>query len=128
LSAISATFLLCVASAFNGAWRSDRPNSELYLYYLEHKLRLIETVGTAQDKIRFCLDPLAEYLAALAVADLLADNAVEWKTVILEPAQELKESISIETMRGFLLAVQDVCGTRYPQAPMHSDLALLFAC
>jgi hypothetical protein len=103
----------------------DRPNPELHLHYLEHKLRLIETVGTAQDKIRFCLDPLAEYLAALAVADLLADNTVEWKTVILEPAQELKESISSETMRGFLLAVQDVNRTRYPQASMHSELAHL---
>jgi hypothetical protein len=55
----------------------------------------------------------------------LADNAVEWKTVILEPAQELKESISIETMRGFLLAVQDVNRIRYPQASMHSALAQL---
>jgi HEAT repeat protein len=103
----------------------DRPDPDLHLDYLEHKLRLIETVCTAQDKIRFCLDPLAEYLAALAVADLLADNAVEWKITILKPVQALEETLSIETMRGFLLAVQDVYRTLYPQAQIHAQLSHL---
>ncbi|HEY9824064.1 MAG TPA: HEAT repeat domain-containing protein [Stenomitos sp.] len=96
--------------------RLDRDNPEVHLTYLEGTLRLIETVGTGQDRIRFCLDPLAEYLAALEITDELEDNAGQWQTMILQPAQAaLKQAIPVETMRGFLLALQDVYRTREAQ-------------
>jgi hypothetical protein len=105
----------------------DRPDPELHLHYLEHKLRLIETVGTAQDKIRFCLDPLAEYLAALAAIDLLKDNADEWQTAIVKPVRQITQIIPIETMRGFLLAVQDVCRSRSSEVHVYADVAQILA-
>jgi HEAT repeat protein len=105
----------------------DRPDPELHLHYLEHKLRLIETVGTAQDKIRFCLDPLAEYLAALAAIDLLKDNADEWQTAIVKPVRQMTQTVPIETMRGFLLAVQDVCRSRSFEVHVYADVAQILA-
>jgi hypothetical protein len=36
-----------------------------HLNYLEQKLSLIQTIGSAEDRVRFLLDPLAEYLGAL---------------------------------------------------------------
>ncbi|MGB8701759.1 MAG: HEAT repeat domain-containing protein [Thermosynechococcaceae cyanobacterium] len=93
----------------------DRPEPEVHLNYLEQTLRLIETVGAGQDRVRFCLDPLAEYLAALAVVERLGQQASQWQTTILKPAEGLRTSVPIETMRVFLWAIQDVYQTRYPQ-------------
>jgi HEAT repeat protein len=91
---------------------SGREEPEAHLDYLEKTLRLIETVGASQDRIRFCLDPLAEYLAALAVADLVASDSAQWQHLILETATQLKQTVPLDTMRGFLLAIRDVWQTQ----------------
>ena len=55
----------------------DKP--EQRLSYLEKRLHLIQTVGTAENRIRFTLDPLAEYLAALHLVDTLGADEPGWK-------------------------------------------------
>jgi HEAT repeat protein len=85
---------------------------ETHLDYLETKLRLIETVGASQDRLRFCLDPLAEYLAALAVAEQVACNPEQWQPLILDAVAQLKQTVPLDTMRGFLLALRDVWQTQ----------------
>jgi hypothetical protein len=44
-------------------------NADHYLDYLEHRLHLIHTIGPAEDHVRFALDPIAEYLAGLYLAE-----------------------------------------------------------
>jgi HEAT repeat protein len=74
------------------------------LKYLEERLRLIQTIGAAQDKIRFALDPLAEYLAALQVLELGQKNQYFWN----EFWQQITlASDEIESITGFLLALRD---------------------
>lgn len=78
-------------------------DAENRLQYLEKRLRLIQTIGNAQDKIRFALDPLAEYFAAMQVLELGEKNQQFWdefwnQVIALEKIEEIK---------GFLLALQD---------------------
>ncbi len=74
---------------------------------------MIETIGLGKNLIQFCLDPLAEYLAALRVIEIVGLNEQQWQTTVLQPARTLIRSQPIETIRGFLLAIRDVYGARY---------------
>jgi len=65
--------VLAVLTASNG-----NNSAEARLQYLEKHLRLIQTVGSAQDKIRFALDPLAEYLAGLHLVEDYSNNKTKW--------------------------------------------------
>jgi HEAT repeat protein len=91
----------------------NREDPEGHLNYLEEKLRLIETIGPGKTLIQFCLDPLAEYLAALRVIETVELNEQQWQTTVLQPSRTLIRSQPIETIRGFLLAIRDVYGARY---------------
>jgi HEAT repeat protein len=78
------------------------------LDYLERRLRLIETVEPERDKVRFTLDPVAEYLAGLHLVDRHGMDATAWK-VFLARAEEMHDP---EALRGFLLAARDCCLAR----------------
>ncbi len=74
------------------------------LKYLEERLHLIDTIGAAQDKIRFALDPLAEYLAAMQMLELCQNNQDFWNEFW---HQITTASVGIDPITGFLLALQD---------------------
>jgi len=79
--------------------------AESRLEYLETRLRLIQTVGAARDQIRFALDPLAEYLAALhLLLRQLGDEPNLWRD-FLTYADSLPDAPA--GIRGFLLATRD---------------------
>jgi cation transport regulator ChaB len=73
---------------------------------LEHKLRLVETIGAGRDRIRFALDPLAEYLAGLHAVDNYRDDEKAWREFL---AKADAAPGAPEAIRGFLLAVYDCC-------------------
>ena len=88
-------------------------NTETRLKYLEDRLRLIQTIGPAQDQIRFALDPLAEYLAALHLLEDYGKNQGQWRKFLAQTAAMPGAPTAI---RGFLLAVWDCCLTKGTQA------------
>ncbi|MBT9313152.1 HEAT repeat domain-containing protein [Leptothoe kymatousa] len=76
------------------------------LDYLEKPLSLIRTISPAKTRIRFTLDPLAEYLAALHLVERLRDNENDWQAFF----QEIyAKSNSLEEIQGFLLALRNCC-------------------
>ncbi|MBD2441598.1 HEAT repeat domain-containing protein [Nostoc sp. FACHB-110] len=75
------------------------------LQFLEKRLRLIQTIGAAQDKIRLALDPLAEYLAGLYLIDTYASDTTSWQDFLTQ----VNAISDIELIKGFLLAVRDCC-------------------
>lgn len=81
-------------------------DTETRLKYLEDRLRLIQTIGAAQDQIRFALDPLAEYLAGLHLIDLYGKNQGQWRKFL---AQINAMPGTPAAIQGFLLAVRDCC-------------------
>ncbi|MBD2043086.1 HEAT repeat domain-containing protein [Microcoleus sp. FACHB-672] len=87
-------------------------NAASCLDYFEKHLRLLKSIGYAEerknrDKIRFALDPLAEYLAALyLVQDHCKDDEKNWRELLAEVE---KKSGNLEEIKGFLLAVRDCC-------------------
>ncbi|AFY32265.1 HEAT repeat domain-containing protein [Calothrix sp. PCC 7507] len=75
------------------------------LQFLEKRLRLIQTIGAAQDKVRLALDPLAEYLAGLYLIDTYGADTAFWQD-FLSQANAIPD---VELIKGFLLAVRDCC-------------------
>ncbi|HEY9671650.1 MAG TPA: HEAT repeat domain-containing protein [Waterburya sp.] len=88
-------------------------NAETRLKYLEDRLRLIQTIGPAQDQIRFALDPLAEYLAALHLLEDYGKNQGQWRKFLAQTAAMPGAPTAIQ---GFLLAVWDCCLAKGTQA------------
>jgi HEAT repeat protein len=76
------------------------------LAYLEERLRLVQTTGEARDRVRFALDPLAEYLAGLHVLESHGSSESAWREFL---AQADKMPGSPEAIAGFLLAMRDCC-------------------
>ncbi|MFQ4141498.1 PBS lyase [Chlorogloeopsis sp. ULAP02] len=83
----------------------DSDTAEARLKHLEKRLRLIQIIGAAQDKIRLALDPLAEYLAGLYLIDTYGSDAAAWRDFLLQ-ADTMPD---VELIKGFLLAVRDCC-------------------
>jgi hypothetical protein len=81
-------------------------NIDNRLKYLEDRLRLIQTIGPAQDQIRFALDPLAEYLAALQLLEDYGKNQGQWRKFLTQVTTLPGAPAAIQ---GFLLAVRDCC-------------------
>lgn len=81
-------------------------DAEEILTYLEHRLKLIQTQGAALNKIRFTLDPLAEYLASVYLVEKYGDDDNLWRN-FLTKAKQLNAEVGITA--GFLLAVRDCC-------------------
>lgn len=80
-------------------------DAEVRLKHLEKRLRLIQTITPAQDKIRFAIDPLAEYLAALHLIDCYKNDETLWRDFLTQAESMPK----VEIIKGFLLAVHDCC-------------------
>src|SRR5262249_45163935 len=76
------------------------------LGYLINRLRVIQVSGSAEDRVRFVLDPLAEYLAGMEVAEKNRGDKTKWGR-FLENAD--KKPGAPEAIRGFLLALRDCC-------------------
>lgn len=93
--------------AINAMSTVNPDHPETRLDYLENRLHLIQTVGSAKDTIRFCLDPLAEYLAGLYIVEQLGNNDSKWRSGFLQKADSLSKNGHQNVMKGFLLAVCD---------------------
>jgi HEAT repeat protein len=79
--------------------------------YFEKRLRLVQIVGAGRDRIRFTLDPLAEYLAALHLIHLNGLQASSWLTFF---ANADSAPGAPEAIQGFVLTLRDCCLTKYP--------------
>ncbi|GAX41682.1 hypothetical protein NIES4075_26790 [Tolypothrix sp. NIES-4075] len=79
----------------------DHP--EARLEHLKKRLHLIDIIGSAEDKIRFALDPLAEYLAGLYLLDSYGNDKTSWQNFLTQA----EATSDIELIKGFLLAIQD---------------------
>ena len=84
----------------------DEQAAEARLGYLVHRLRVIQVTGAAEDRIRFALDPLAEYLAGMVVVEENRGNKQRWER-FFQRADRMTGAP--ESIRGFLLAVRDCC-------------------
>lgn len=82
-------------------------NGEKSLNYLKDKLMLIES-ASFDEKIRFQIDPLAEYLAAMYLVEDNKYNEQKWYEFIKDSKSKPGAP---ESIRGFLLAVWDYCIT-----------------
>ncbi|MFN7513773.1 HEAT repeat domain-containing protein [Microcystis sp.] len=78
---------------------------EIHLDYLEKRLHLIRTISPAEDKIRFTLDPLVEYLAALYLCSLYRNDENQWSEL-------LNHMDNISISQGFLIALRDCCSAK----------------
>ncbi|NEN88537.1 MAG: NACHT domain-containing protein [Okeania sp. SIO3H1] len=94
-----------VVKVFEQLGRND---AILCLEYFENKLRLLKSIGYGErkdrNKIRFALDPFAEYLAALYLVQENKDDEEKWREFLATAKEKGKEEI-----KGFLLAVRDCC-------------------
>jgi HEAT repeat protein len=90
-------------------------DAETRLDYLEHRLQLIQTVGAAKDQLRFCLDPLAEYLAGLHLVEQYGNQNGQWRP-ILKQADTLIMQGTPGAIQGFLLALYDCYLSQVPGA------------
>ena len=84
-------------------------DAEVRLKYLEEQLGLVQKNIPAKDKIRFTLDPLAEYLAGLHLVDSYKDDADLWQEFLVQTAAI---SGGPESIHGFLLAVWECCSVK----------------
>jgi len=78
-------------------------NAKTRLEHLKKRLHLIDIIGSAEDKIRFALDPLAEYLAGLYLLDSYGNDKTSWHNFLTQA----EATSDIELIKGFLLAIQD---------------------
>jgi len=76
------------------------------LEHLENGLHLLATDGLELNRVRFLLDPLAEYLAALHVIELYSSDELRWDALL----QRLSTSAEANSVsHGFILALRDCC-------------------
>lgn len=81
-------------------------DAEKRLNYLEKRLCIIQTVSPDETQIRFSLDPLAEYLAALHLLESYSNNENLWLDFLKNANKQQGTSGSI---KGFLVAVSTCC-------------------
>ena len=86
-------------------------DGDAHFRYLEQKLHLVETIGVARDRVRFALDPLAEYLAGLYLVEQYRDNEGSWRDILAKADDALDAPNAI---KGFLLALGDCCIVKGP--------------
>jgi hypothetical protein len=99
-------------------------NAETLLKYMEDRLRLIQTVGTGRDQMRFALDPLAEYLAGFYLVEHYGESEQGWREFIM---QSDTMPGAPEAIRGFLLAVRDCCVAKGSSAGVPEFVAVELA-
>ena len=86
---------------------TEAADGESRLRYLEDRLRLIEPADRSGNRIKFALDPLAEYLAGLHAVDTYKESRNDYWEQFLKRAAAMPGPP--ETTSGFLLAVRDCC-------------------
>jgi hypothetical protein len=104
----------CVSDTLRPGWLPwqraidalDGVDAEKRLDYLHSRLRLVEISEPAKDRVRFLLDPLAEYLAALREIEIIGTDDTGWKAY-LQRADSIVDSP--RSIQGFLLALRDCC-------------------
>jgi hypothetical protein len=101
-----AAHINCIVQRLGG----ETDTVEQRLKYLESNLRVVQTIGAARDRIRFTLDPLAEYLAALQVMEDNGDNEKNWLSLL--SAAMSPPSANVEVPKGFLNALRDCCTSK----------------
>lgn len=74
-------------------------DAEGRLDYLESALHLVQTIGPTRDRVRFTIDPLAEYLAAIFFIEARAADKSEWGKMLDRLQQDAG------TVRGFATAL-----------------------
>jgi hypothetical protein len=74
--------------------------------YLEENLRLVQTLRAGRDRVKFALDPLAEYLAGLFLVEQYGDCEESWRKFL---AHADAVPGAPKAIRGFLLALRDCC-------------------
>jgi HEAT repeat protein len=74
------------------------------LAYLENSLQVIQTNDPSEERLRFSLDPLAEYLAGLYLVKKYGDNEQLWRDFFI---QIDAQSSDPETTKGFVRALLD---------------------
>jgi hypothetical protein len=85
-------------------------DAEARLDYLQKRLLLVAVTGVREDRVRFKLDPLAEYLAAMDLIERLKAQPTKWRHL-------LKDTVSnADSAREFLLALRD-CVRTSPGVP-----------
>jgi HEAT repeat protein len=72
----------------------------------ENELHIVQTIGAGRDSIRFTLDPLAEYLAALWLIEAFGHDERDWQ--ILLGSVDTKPGAP-NAISGFLSALRDCC-------------------
>jgi HEAT repeat protein len=85
---------------------ADETTAIAWLYHLENRLRIIHTMGPAQDQICFALDPLAECLAALYWVEHHGTDVAAWSHWLMQADAMHNTPHSIQ---GLLLAMRDCC-------------------
>ena len=107
-----------VLAAIGGDSAQDRIN------YLERNLRLVQVTGSGRDRVKFALDPLAEYLAGLYVVEHYGDNEQLWRD-FLAKTDSVPDAPG--AIKGFLLAVRDCCLTPDAERNVPSFVAIELA-
>lgn len=80
-----------------------RSSAQIYLQYLERNLGMLQTVGKAQNAIRFTHDFVVKHLASLYIIEHCGNSEVNWRKFLAQV-----DSIpNQQAIRGFLLAVRD---------------------
>jgi HEAT repeats len=99
---------LCVKEHYSSSSVSkesalDKVNNEPSRFaYMESKLRILRTEGRMHDQVRFTIDVVAEYLAALWITELNGCEKQKWNAFF-----QRIDKRSIETTKSFLFALQD---------------------
>jgi len=103
-----------VLGSLGGDAAQDRIN------YLEKKLRFVQVIGAGEDRVKFALDPLAEYLAGLYLVEHYRDNEQMWREFL---AKVDAAPGAPEAVKGFLLAARDCCIAKGPEEHVPSFVA-----
>ena len=77
-----------------------------HLRYLDERLHIVRVDEPGEEAVRFTLDPLAEYLAAMHLVRSCGQDETKWRAFI-ESARG--KSAGTAPIKGFLLAVRDCC-------------------
>ena len=94
--------------------------AEARLGYMEKKLHLVQCIGAGRDRVKFSLDPLAEYLAGLYILEDNGDSEQRWQEFL---AQVDGAPGAPGAINGFLLAVRDCCLAKASEAGIPSAAA-----
>lgn len=89
-----------------------RDDVDTIVDYLETRLGIVETDGAASPLLRFSLDPLAEYLAAVSLVEKNRGDDALWQAFI----SEVKDTnLNAPEIHGFFRALLECCKAAPPE-------------